>query len=129
MDSENWTTEKLAAYLRVSPSWVRERIGKGQIRATQAESVQWPEWKSYRITKEEVKRVLREVPLPATGETLSERLQRGCKLLYREMGTDWHTVVTSALNLELDEDQQGLFEMIMNRASRRPRPRKGGEPT
>ena len=126
-EAETWTTLQLAAYLGVSPSFIQRRIRDGIISATMHGPFKWPNFRSYLITTQEVKRVPMEVPLPTTGETLAQRLRRGCDRFYRKMGVDLGDVVNRILELEAQEEDRTLRGLILNAASRRPS-RRGGKP-
>src|SRR3972149_2098813 len=92
-EAESSTTLELAAYLGVSPSFIRRRIRDGTISATMQGPFKWPNFRSYLIPTQEVKLVAMEVPLRATGETLAQRLRRGGDRFCRTMGVDVGDVV------------------------------------
>ena len=67
-EAETWTTLQLAAYLGVSPSFIQRRIRDGIISATMHGPFKWPNFRSYLITTQEVKRVPMEVPFAPPGK-------------------------------------------------------------
>ena len=123
MNVNDWSTLEVASYLGVSTSWLRNKIKEGTIAATKAGPFEWPRRECYCITKEEVMRVLKEVPLPSTGETLADRLERGRDRFYRDMGQDTRSEVKRFLNLDRRPDDERWIKMLLVVTSHRPRPR------
>ena len=84
---EQWSAPQLATYRGVSPSFVRRKIKAGLVQAAKGGALADApgEREYYRVKRDEVKRVIRELPIPPTGETLGERLGRFAE---RE-GKDW----------------------------------------
>jgi hypothetical protein len=79
--SAYWTAPQLAAYLGVSPSFVIEKIKAGLVQVAKGGVlVDAPgEREYYQIARDEVRRVIRELPIPPTREALGERLARFAK--------------------------------------------------
>ena len=118
-----WSTLEAASYLGVSASWLRKKIREGTVAAVKAGPFEWPRRECYYIKRREVMRVLKEVPLPPTGETLADRLERGRDRLYRYMGMDTRSEVKRFLNLDRRSDDELLIKWLLGVTSHRPRPR------
>jgi hypothetical protein len=99
MDAKYWSTSQTASYWGVSTSWLRHKIKEGTIAAIKAGPFQWPRGECYCIKRREVMRVLREVPVPPTEETLADRLEQGRDRPYRDTGMDSRSEVNRFLRL------------------------------
>jgi hypothetical protein len=102
---------------------VAEKEDQGTIAAIKAGPFEWPRRECYYIKRQEVMRVLKEVPLPPTGETLADWLERGRDRLYRDMGMDTRSEVNRFLNLDRRSHDELLIKWLLDLTSHRPRPR------
>lgn len=125
-----WTAPQLAAYLEVSASFVRKKIREGEIEVTEGGPLKYSdpstnERQYYRITQNEVRRVAKELSLPATGETFAERLERGLRRLGKtipSLADPRH--LDRILNLDIPTPDARERETLLFFASRRPRRRR-----
>ena len=69
-------------------------------------------------------RVAKEVPLPRTGETRADRLERGRDRLYRVTGMDARREVNRFLSLDFRSDDKFPIACVLALTSRPPRKRK-----
>jgi hypothetical protein len=123
MNAKYWSTSQTASYLGVSTSWLRRKIKEGTIVAIKAGPFEWPRRECYCITRKEVMRVLKEVPLPSTGEELADRLERGRDRLYRDIGQDTRSELNRFLNLDRRPNDDPWIKILLVVTSHRPRPK------
>lgn len=121
----------MAHFLDVSASFVREQIRNGMIHVSKGGPLSWgvqesdgDEWEHYRISTDEVRRVVKELVLPTTGETLAQRLERGLKRVQHNLPV-LKIPLESLLNLE--EPEGALRDLILGAAANRPRRGRGNQ--
>ncbi len=129
--AEEWSAPQLACFLDVSSSFVRGQIQNGAIHASKGGALSWgsqeghgAEWEHYRISTDEVRRVVRELILPTTDETFAQRLEKGLKRARHDLPV-LKIALESLLNLEYPEGR--LRDLILGLAASRPGRRKGNE--
>ena len=88
--NEEWTVPQLAAFLGVSSTFIRNKINERIIKPVKGGRLvdgDYPDEREYyKTSRDEVKRIISELPLPPTGETFEQRIKRGNKRLYSEIG-------------------------------------------
>ena len=125
---EEWTVPQLANFLGVSATFVRSKIDKQEIRPIKGGAMVGGyigDRQYYKISKDEVKRILHELLLPPTQETFAQRIRRGNTRLYKELGTPFK--VERILNLENSQECNKWRLWCLQLTTRRPRSRKTGD--
>ena len=115
----------MAAYLGVSPSFILKKIKVGEIRPLKGGLLPLAEPGSvererYRISRQEVRRVVQELPLPGSGLTLEERLMR----LWKRLGGFPWLLMECRRVLDLNPSSEQHRKELLGLASRHTRKRR-----